>query len=155
MIHALKTWRARVAPLAALFLTFTAPLNGATPPHPVELTSQGVVWKMMYTRVYPGKMAEYLEQVKDLLVPVLEEDKRLHGLLDYKIMKKVSQHGGDDWNLAVIAIFSNYAQMDDVANRWNAIERKLGAADGSKKYADRNTLRVDVGNDFLEELKFN
>jgi hypothetical protein len=129
--------------LAGMALTIAASAMSKQP------SAQGPVWDISYTRAFPGKVNQYLEQVRLLLLPVLEEDKRQGGILDYKVLQKIDKHGADDWNIAVVVIFKNYAQMDGHHARWEAISKKLT---GDRKEMDRNEMRVDVGEDFLDEI---
>ena len=110
------------------------------------------VWLTMYTRTLPGKFDAYVGQMQLLLVPVLEEDKRQGGLLDYKVLRKIDTHGADDWNIELVVIFKNHAQMDGYRARWNAISDKVNAG---REEVDRNQMRVDVGADLLEEIHSN
>jgi hypothetical protein len=110
------------------------------------------VWLTMYTRTFPGKFDAYVGQMQLLLVPVLEEDKRQGGLLDYKVLRKIDTHGADDWNIELVVIFKSHAQMDGYRARWNAISDKINAG---REEVDRNQMRVDVGADLLEEIHSN
>jgi hypothetical protein len=140
--------RNRIAAVFALSLA-TATVGGGTPPNaPMTETP---VWYMSYTHTVPGKMDQYLEQVRLLLVPVLEEDKRQGGILDYKVLRKLDGHGADDWNIELIVIFKNHAKMDGYQARWEAIGKKIN---GNREEVDRNQMRIDVGADLLEEIHF-
>jgi hypothetical protein len=110
------------------------------------------VWLTMYTRAFPGKLDDYVGQMQMFLVPVLEEDKRQGGLLDYKALRKIDSHGPDDWNIELVVIFKNHAQMDGYRSRWNAIAKKL---EGDREEPDRSQMRIDTGADLLEEIHFN
>jgi len=115
-------------------------------------SSEVPVWLTMYTRTFPGKFDEYVKQMQLLLVPVLEEDKRQGGLLDYKILRKIDTHGADDWNVELVVIFKSHAGMDGYRARWNAISDKVNAG---REEVDRSQMRLDVGADILEEVHLN
>jgi hypothetical protein len=117
-----------------------------------QTSAEVPVWLTMYTRTFPGKMDDYVGQMQTFLVPVLEEDKRQGGLLDYKVLRKIDTHGADDWNIELIVIFKNHGQMDGYRSRWNAIAKKL---EGEREEPDRSQMRLDVGADLLEEIRFN
>ena len=133
---------------ASLVAAALLPLAGPAPAQPPS--PETPVWNVSYTRVFPGKLDQYLEQVRLILLPVLEEDKRRGGILDYKVLQKKNNNGADDWNIELIVIFKNYAHLDGYMARWEAIGKQIL---GDVTEADRNALRVDTGTDFLEELK--
>ena len=141
MIFKIKKSSLPALVLAVMAPTIAAPVMSEQP------STEGPVWDVAYTRAFPGQVDQYLEQVRLLLVPVLEVDKRQGGILDYKVLRKINKHGVDDWNIEVVVIFKNYAQMDGHHARWDAIEKKLGL-----KETDRNGMRVDVGEDILDQL---
>ena len=145
----LKTWSAR-----ALAITLMAFANAASSAPSVPKSAvEGPVWVMGYTRAFPGKVDQYVEQMRLFLIPILEEDKRQGGLLDYKVLRKSNQQGPEDWNIALVLIFANYAKMDGYRARWDAIEKQV-PVDKSHPEIDRDKIRLDVGKDFLQEIEF-
>jgi hypothetical protein len=143
----LRYWRRCV-----LYFCVSIPMvsSGAAAP---EQMSDGPVWNVTYTRVFPGKMDEYLEQVRLLLIPVLEEDKRQGGVVDYKVIRKMGHHGAEDWNLMLAVEFKSFAKVDGYMARWDAISKRL-TVDPKVAQVDRNELRVDVEGDWMQEVVF-
>jgi hypothetical protein len=114
------------------------------------------VWCAEFTHVNPGRTEDYLEQMRLYLLPVLEEDKRENGLQDYKILRKVDQASPEDWNISIVLIYKNYAQMDGDDDRLDAITAKLFAGkERELKEASkmRKEMRVDREEHILQELK--
>jgi hypothetical protein len=139
----------KILPALVLVVTAVATARWALSKQP---SAEVPVWYAAYTRALPGKLDQYVGQMQLLLVPVLEEDKRQGGLLDYKVLRKINGHGPDDWNIELIVIFKNHAHMDGYRARWEAISKKIN---GDREEVDRNQMRIDVGADLLEEIRFN
>lgn len=149
MASPLKTWTVR-----AFFVALTALSTAAsTAPSVPQSTHEGPVWYMAYTRAFPGKVDDYVEQMRLFLIPILEEDKRQGGLLDYKVLRKIDQHGPEDWNVALALIFPNYAKLDGYRARWDAISKQL-PPDKNHPEIDRDKIRLDLGKEFLQEIEF-
>src|ERR1700736_3694918 len=104
-------WSAQALELR-LMACATPATTASTAPTVPQSAVEGPVWNLFYTRVFPGKMEQYVEQMRLFLIPILEEDKRQGGLLDYKILRKSNQQGPEDLNVALAIVFKNYAKMD-------------------------------------------
>lgn len=149
MTFPLKTWTARGLLVALLALSTAA----STATVVFQSTAEGPVWYMAYTRVFPGKMDQYVEQMRLFLIPILEEDKRQGGLLDYKVLRKSDPHGPEDWNVGLALVFKNYAKMDGYRARWDVIAKEL-PVDKNHPEIDRDKIRLDLGKEFLQEVEF-
>lgn len=130
--------------IAALVMTLSAPGIAA------ERQSTAPLWQISYTRVKPGKMEAYMSEVRRILVPILDEDKRQGSLLDYKFLEKASQKSSDDWNFALILIYKSRELLDGQQERWKEIAARLPKA--TQPPVDRDQLRTDLGKDIFEEV---
>jgi hypothetical protein len=149
MASPLKTWTVRALVIALTALSTVA----STAPSVPQSTREGPIWYMAYTRAFPGKVDDYVEQMRLFLIPILEEDKRQGGLLDYKVLRKSDPHGPEDWNVALALIFQSYAKMDGYRARWDVIAKQL-PPDKNHPEVDRDKMRLDLGKEFLQEVEF-
>jgi hypothetical protein len=115
-----KTMRKhRMIPLAFLLVLPLAPVL-AQQPGSVQVTGTTVARITRY-RVNPGQRGAFDQDVMDHLIPIYEEYKKAGIITDYAINNNVTQANANDWNVAIILTYANFAALDNLGARQNPI----------------------------------
>jgi hypothetical protein len=89
------------------------PDAGAVEPLPFR---EGSVWSVQFAHTKPGMTAEYLSNLRESWVPVMDQAKREDVILDYRIL--VSPHAGrDDWDVMLMVEVRDMAALDGYQGR--------------------------------------
>jgi hypothetical protein len=143
-------------------LIFVCTINALaqTPtPAPVAAATVGNVCRVIQFGTRPGKNGEFTRFRREHTKPILEEQKRQGLILSFAFYTKPVSNGPDDWDIAQITCFKNYAEAIDFdAERMaklNAIALKhYGSTEAMTKANDSQTdLRV-VFSSFLMREQF-
>ena len=110
---------------STLLLSFLLMVFAATALAQDQPTTNGPVWRIAYTKVKPGKNADYMKWIREYRLRVLAEQKSAGLILDYKFFSKpTSDNTPTDWDTAAAVLYRTYADaLDD-------------NADGTKKFRD-------------------
>lgn len=119
-----------------------------------EHYTEGPVWRVQLIRVKPTHMDEYLASLRQNTKPLIEEEKRQGLIVDYKIFFKETKHDPEDWDIAVAIEFKNYAAMDGLAAKGEAVRDKiLGGKQPAQKLAEqRQEIREIISSELLQEV---
>jgi hypothetical protein len=119
-----------------------------------EHFTEGPVWRVQLIRVKPNHMDEYLTTLRQSTKPVLEEEKRSGVIVDYKVFFKETMHTPDDWNLCVAVAYKNYAAMDGLAAKGEALRDKLlGGKQGAQQLGEkRQEIREIISSELMQEV---
>lgn len=91
--------------IAATAQTPTAP--------PGPATTAGVVCRVTQTGTKPGKNADFIKFRREHAKPILDEQKKQGLIVSYTYYTKPINLGPDDWDLALVVCFKNYADAID------------------------------------------
>jgi len=116
-------------------------------PTPDPATTPGQVWRVTYYKVKPGKTMEYVKFLREHTKPILDEQKRQGLIVDYKYFSQPTNNGPEDWDVAQLIIFRNYAEALD----FNA-ERSSKLNEISLKHYGTAEARTKA-NDSLRDLR--
>jgi hypothetical protein len=119
-----------------------------------EHYTEGPVWRVSLIRVKPTHMDEYLTSLQQSSKPFFDEEKRQGLIVDYKVFLKETEHTPDDWDLCVAIEYKNYAAMDGLAAKTEAIRDKvLGSKQQAQQISEkRQEIRETVSSEILEEI---
>ena len=119
-----------------------------------EHYTQGPVWRVVLVRVKPTHMDEYLTSLRQSSKPFFEEEKRQGLIVDYKIFFKETKHSPDDWDLCLAVEYKNYAAMDGLDAKFEAIRDKvLGGKQPAQQIGEkRQEYRETVSSELLQEI---
>ena len=119
-----------------------------------EHYTEGPVWRVSLVRVKPTHMDEYLTSIRQSTKPFLDEEKRQGLIVDYKLFFKDTMHNPDDWNLCLAIEYKNYAAMDGLDAKVEAIRDKvLGGKQPAQQLAEkRQEIRETVSSELLQEI---
>lgn len=85
----------------------------AQTPTPDPPTTAGQVWRVTYFKIKPGKTMEYIRFLREHTKPILDEQKKQGLILDYKYFSQPTTDGPNDWDVAQLLVFKNYADALD------------------------------------------
>jgi hypothetical protein len=119
-----------------------------------EHYSEGPIWRIQLIRVKPTHMDEYLTTLRQSSKPMYEEEKRQGLILDYKVFFKETKNSPEDWDICVAIEFKNYAAMDGLAAKGEAVRDKIlgGKAPAQQLSEKRAEIREIVSSELLREV---
>ncbi|MGD0417191.1 MAG: hypothetical protein ABSA80_17670 [Terriglobales bacterium] len=119
-----------------------------------EHYTEGPIWRIQLIRVKPTHMDEYLTTLRQSTKPMIEEEKRQGLILDYKVFFKETKNSPEDWDICVAIEYKNYAAMDGLAAKGEAIRDKIlgGKAPAQQLSEKRAEIREIVSSELLQEV---
>jgi hypothetical protein len=97
-------------------------------------------------RILPGQNAAHNRDVLENLTPVYEEFKKAGIITGYQFFGKATAEAPDDWNFGTMLTYPNFAGLDNLGTRTDAITLKhygsaeKRAAAGSARAAFRTLV---------------
>jgi hypothetical protein len=105
-------------PLAALALMLcAAPAFAQQSPN----TTPGTVTRVVLIRIKPGHGDPFWADFRQHAKPVLDEEKRQGVLVNYTVGTKSTLDNPDDWNVVLTQTYPNWAALDNLTSRIDAI----------------------------------
>ena len=107
-------------------------------------------------RVNPGQRGAFDRDLMDNLIPIWEEYKKAGILTDYAVNNNVTQGNQNDWNVAVILTYPNFAALDNLGQRVNPIQLKhYGSQEKLQAAAQRrNEIRTAVQSYLVQAQRY-
>ena len=112
------------------------------------------MWRVELIRVKPTKMDAYLTSLRQTTKPFIEEEKKQGLITDFKIFLKETKHNPDDWDICVAIQYKNWAALDGLAAKAEAVRDKvMGGKAPAQDLADKRAeIRDIVSSELLEEI---
>jgi hypothetical protein len=128
-----------------LSLTFVMATSALLAPRFVEAQgrpyTEGSVWFLSMIRTTPGFEDDYLRSLTTTWKRVTDEAKRQGVVLSYKILS-ANPAGPDDWDLLLMVELKNWAAIDGITDKFEAIQQKIiGGEDAQRQLA---TKRLEI-----------
>jgi hypothetical protein len=119
-----------------------------------EHYTEGPIWRVQLIRVKPTQMDAYLTSLRQSTKPLIEEQKRQGTIMDYKVFLKQTKANPEDWDICVAIEYKNYAAMDGLAAKGEAVRDKIlgGKAQGQQLAEKRVEIREIIASDLLQEI---
>ena len=119
-----------------------------------ENYTEGPVWRVSLIRVKPNHMDEYLTSLRQVSKHFIEEEKRQGLIVDYKIFIKETQNNPQDWDLCLAVQYKNYAAMDGLGGKMEAIRDKVlgGKQEAHQLGEKREEIREIISDELLREI---
>ena len=119
-----------------------------------EHYTEGPIWRIQLIRVKPTHMDEYLASLRQSTKPMYEEEKRQGLVIDYKVFFKQTKNSPEDWDICVAVQFKNYAALDGLAAKGEAVRDKImgGKAPAQQLSEKRAEIREIVSSELLQEI---
>jgi hypothetical protein len=115
--------------------------------------TEGSVWYISMIRVKPGMLDVYMREVLPLRKKINEEAKK-QGLAVSDHIFTGNSMGRDDWDVMFMTEFKNWAALDGITAKYDAIASKvIGSEDKQVQLMTKRTeTREIIGNKTMQEL---
>src|SRR6202035_1594201 len=119
-----------------------------------EHYTEGPVWRVELIRVKPNQMDAYLSSLRQSTKPLIEEQKKVGMIMDYKVFLKETKTSPDDWDICVAIEYKNHAAMDGLAAKGEMVRDKIlgGKAQGQQLGEKRAEIREIISNELMQEI---
>jgi hypothetical protein len=103
--------------------------------------TEGSVWSISMVRTTAGFRDDYLQSLTSTWKRINDEAKKQGLVLSYKVLS-AAPAGPDDWDLLLLVEFKNWAALDGVNEKFEAIQQKvIGGQDAQRQLS---TKRLEV-----------
>ncbi|HVN31200.1 MAG TPA: hypothetical protein VMT45_04375 [Thermoanaerobaculaceae bacterium] len=123
-----------------------------------EHYTEGPVWVVEFYRTTPGHWDDYMQYVRENVLPTNTEAKKQGLILDYKVYLK-EPTGPHDWDVAFATLHSGFAKFDyskGDEDKWKAISAKQYKTEDEKKQREmiekRFKMRDYLGTSIMREV---
>ena len=147
--------------LVFLACIFTLGVNAQTTTATPAATTAGMVSRVTYIDVLPGKMNDFTTFIRTHSMPLMEEQKKQGLIVSYGYFTKPTTEGSGDWDLGLVVTYKNYAEAADSNSergaKFNAIViAHYGSLDARDKANNAaNELRTVVKSELVRGVTFN
>ena len=118
-----------------------------------ENAGPGPVWRVTFGKVQPGKMSEAMADIRENLKPIFEEAKKQGLIVDYKVFTNITKDGAGDWDIAQAVAFKNWAALDGLGSKMDAIILKhYGTRERQAASDHRRELGEEVSSWLMREV---
>jgi hypothetical protein len=119
-----------------------------------EHYTEGPIWRVQLIRVKPTHFDEYLASLRQSTKPMIEEEKRQGLIVDYKVFIKETKSNPEDWDICVAVQYKNYAAMDGLSARMEAVRDKvLGGKQPAQQLSEKRAeIREIISSELLQEV---
>ncbi|MCZ2458325.1 MAG: hypothetical protein LC128_01750 [Chitinophagales bacterium] len=117
--------------------------------------SDGPVWTLEFIKVKTGMNDIYLKDLSEHWAKFYKTAKDQGIIMDYKILGSDAS-GRSDWDLMLMTEVKNYAALDGLGDKMNALARKVLGSDDSQHQSaiNRNDMREIIGGKLAQEIIF-
>ena len=117
--------------------------------------TQGPLWQVQFIHTKPGMTALYLKNLNDGWIKEMNAAKDAGYIMDYKIFQ-AQPASENDWDLMLMYEIKNYAMLDGMSDKMEALMKKNGSDDQTlhAQAVSRNDLRILLGGRLTQELNF-
>jgi hypothetical protein len=109
-----------------------------------EHYTEGPVWEVTTIHVMPGQMDTYLTSLRQTLKPLYEEAKKEGAIQDYKVFLKQTSSSPKDWDIAIAVLYPNFAALDGVAAKFEAIRDKISSKQAMQQLQQQRVQQREV-----------
>ncbi len=74
-----------------------------------QVATPGPVWRVRLYKVKPGKMNEFMRDLRQNTIPIYEELKKQGLIVDYKLYTNTTTDSPSDWDVAIEIAHKNWA----------------------------------------------
>ncbi|MGA7574502.1 MAG: hypothetical protein WCA97_10995 [Terriglobales bacterium] len=119
-----------------------------------EHYTEGPIWRIQLIRIKPTHFDEYLASLRKSTKPMIEEEKREGMILDYKVFLKETKTSPEDWDICVAVQYKNYAAMDGLAAKGEAVRDKvMGGKQPAQELSEKRAeIREIISSELLQEI---
>lgn len=116
---------------------------------------EGTVWSISFIKVKPGMLDVYMRDLASSRKKLMEEAKK-QGLIVSEKMLMGASAGPDDWNLVLMVEYKNWAALDGLSDKFDALSLKLVGSEEKQvqMMVKRTEVREIFGDRLLQEISF-
>ncbi len=117
--------------------------------------TEGPLWHVQFVKTKPGMGMTYLRNLNDGWVKMMKQAKADGLVTDYKILN-AEPASSTDWDLLLLYQIKNYAALDGLNDKMDALSAKLLGNEDARHSAaiSRNDMRELLGGKMTQELIF-
>lgn len=117
--------------------------------------TQGPVWQVQFVNTKPGMNELYLKNLSEGWIKEMRAAKDAGLILDFKVFQSPNA-SGNDWNLMLMYELKNYAMLDGMTEKMQALSGKIFGSEETQhtQAVSRNDLRELQGGRLAQELDF-
>lgn len=105
-----------------------------------EHYTPGAVSRVILLKVKPGKMNDFMLNLRENTKPLFEEYKKQGVITDYRFSLNQATVGRDDWDVSISLRYKDFAALDGLAERTDPITLKhFGSKEARQKALDKRT----------------
>lgn len=86
--------------------------------------TNGPVWRVIYIDIKPGQGDAFWTDLRQNFRPIYDEFKKQGWVVDYKFYTNPVYEHPDDWSAAIAIEYKNWATIDEMSEKANAIVEK-------------------------------
>ncbi len=109
--------RSAVALLAVILALTTRPARAQ------EHYTLGPISRIILVDIKPGKGSEFWTDLRQRVRPLYDEYKRQGLIENYSLGLKTTADGPQDWNVAIVLTFKNWAALDTFATKGDSVSK--------------------------------
>jgi hypothetical protein len=130
-----------LAPLVLFVaLMIAAPLFAQNPNY-----DSGPIWRVTYYHLKPGQGDAFWSDFRAHGKPILDEEKKLGLISEYKAFTNPVTDNADDWDVAIATLYPNWAAMDQLdAKATPIVVKHYGSRDAAFEAARKRSEIRDV-----------
>ena len=116
---------------------------------------EGTVWSVSFIKVKPGMFDVYMRDLAVQRKKLMDEAKK-QGLIVSERMFSGSASGRDDWDLMLMVEYKNWAALDGLSDKFDALALKLVGSEEKQvqMMVKRTEVREILGEKTLQEITF-
>ena len=114
------------------------------------------VSRVILFKVNPGQRLAFDQDMMSNLIPIYEQEKTAGIITGYQLFNNVTADNPNDWNVAIIFNYANYAALDTLGDRADPIELKHYGSAAKRQAAGehRNQIRTVVSNRLIRSISY-
>lgn len=120
------------SPLALLAVTVALTTR---PAQAQEHYTLGPVSRIILVDIKPGKGSEFWTDLRQRVRPLYDEYKRQGLIQDYSLGLKTTADGPEDWDVAIVLTFKNWAALDTFATKGDSVSKSYYGSYGKRSEA--------------------
>ncbi len=110
-----------------------------------EHYTEGPISRVILLKIKPGKFDAFMQDLRDHVKPIWEEEKRQGVIMDYKVYLNSTTDTPGDWNVALALQYKNYAALDGLAAKASDITLKhYGSREAQQGALSRRIENAEV-----------
>ena len=118
--------------------------------------TDGPLWQVQFIHTKSGMSNLYLKNLSEGWIKQMRAAKEAGLITDFKVLA-APPSSENDWDLMLLYQLKNYAMLDGLRDKMDAISKKVFNADEDALHAkavSRNDLRITQGGKLTQELLF-